>query len=449
MKLTNLIYGERPAVFTQDDKKIRHLRLFFDFIFLAAFALCLPAGAIGQYNSILSVLLLMCAMVSFLDENFYIYSALFMYMRYRMLIGDEPAFRIYSYLVVIRFLIDLSKTKFRVTYLPAIFVFAMHCAFATVGVAGFRTSLNVLVDVVLVYIILLKVLEDSTLLRKFMFAFILGGVLSGVYGWLNSNVAVDINVAGAGAQTVNRNFGALGDPNFAGLLYSLCILVSLTLKNIPVWLRCLFTGFFLVLILQTASLSAIITLVVLSTFLIILRYKSKSFFILLFGFVAVTLVVGFLLSIPAFRQIDAVQGLIIRITEKLSYIPRGRWDLLTTDRWDIWSQALRIFMAKPIWGQLIGGNVITVMATEEAVSFACHNSYIQSLLNFGVLGTVLIYIPFISAFLYRLTQHFVKKNRYEDEDIKVIQLVFMFGFLFFGMTVDFFIDWTYMVLYFI
>ncbi len=449
MKLINLIYGEKPAVITIDEEKKRHVRIFFDFVFLAAFALCLPAGAIGRYNSILAMLLIMCAMVSFFDENFYIYAALFMYMRYRMLIGDEPAFRIYSYLVVLRFLIDLPKTKFRVTYLPAIFVFAMHCVFASVGVAGLRMSLNTLVDVVLAYIILLRVLENNTLLRKFMFAFILGGMLSGVYGWLDSSVAVDINVAGAGAQTVNRNFGALGDPNFAGLLYSLCILVSLTLKNIPSWLRGLFAAFFGVLILQTASLSAIITLVVLSIFLIILKYRYKSFFILLFGFVGVTVVVGLLISIPQFRQIDAVQGLIIRVTEKLSYIPRGRWDLLTTDRWDIWTQALRIFMAKPVWGQLVGGSVITVMATEEAISFACHNSYIQSLLNFGVLGSALIYIPFIAAFIYRLTQHFVKNSRYNDEDIKIIQLVFMFAFFFFGMTVDFFIDWTYMVLYFI
>ncbi len=449
MKLTNLIYGEKAVAVTQDEEKKRHIRLFFDFVFLIAFALCLPAGAMGQFNSILSILLIMCVMVSFFDENFYIYAALFMFMRYRMLIGDEPAFRIYSYLVVLRFLIDLPKTKFRVTYLPAIFVFAMHCVFASVGVAGLRMSLNTLVDVALVYIILLRVLADSTLLRKFMFAFVLGGILSGVYGWLDSSVAVDINVAGAGAQTVNRNFGALGDPNFAGLLYSLCILVSLTLKNIPTWLRCLFAVFFGVLILQTASLSAIITLVVLSIFLIILKYRYKSFFILLFGFVGISLVVALLLSIPGFRQIDAVQGLIIRISEKLSYIPRGRWDLLTTDRWDIWSQALRIFMAKPIWGQLVGGSVITVMATEEAISFACHNSYIQSLLNFGTLGTILIYIPFIAAFIYRLTQHFVKEKQYNDEDIKIIQLVFMFAFLFFGMTVDFFIDWTYMVLYFI
>ena len=74
-------------------------------------------------------------------------------------------------------------------------------------------------------------------MRKFLFAFLLGGVTSGVYGWLNKDVSVDINVSGAGAHTVNRNFGALGDSNFAGLFYSLCIIITIVLKKIPVLKR--------------------------------------------------------------------------------------------------------------------------------------------------------------------------------------------------------------------
>ncbi|MBQ7902044.1 MAG: O-antigen ligase family protein, partial [Clostridia bacterium] len=266
---------------------------------------------------------------------------------------------------------------------------------------------------------------------------------------INSGVAVDINVAGAGVHTVNRNFGALGDPNFAGLFYALCVVIALVLKGIPKLLRAAFVAIFAVLILQTASLSAIITLITLSSFAIILRYRGKSVPILMFGFVGVVAVVSILLAIPQFRQIEAIQGLIIRISEKLSYIPRGRWDLLTTDRWDIWTRAMDIFAAKPLWSQLIGGSVITVMVTEPGINFACHNSYIQSMLNFGILGALMIYLPLFGAFGYRLINHFTTAGGTDTEDIRMIQLVIMFAFIFFGLTVDFFIDWTYMIFYFI
>ena len=36
-----------------------------------------------------------------------------------------------------------------------------------------------------------------------------------------------------------------------------------------------------------------------------------------------------------------------------------------------------------------------------------------------------------------------------EEDIKILQLVFNIAFIVFGFTVDFFIDWPFMMLYFI
>lgn len=449
MKILDTIYGPAENLITTEEQKARKRRIFFDIVLLIAWAICVPTGAIPQYNTILSLMLVVCFLISFSDENLYIYTALFMYMRYRMLIGDEPAYRIYSYLVALRFLIDLPKTKFRVIYLPAIFVFILHSIFALTNFESMRIALNVIVDVVLAYIVLMNVLKDERLFRKYLFFFIMGGVLSGMYGWLNTGVAVDINVAGAGVHTVNRNFGALGDPNFAGLFYALCVVTALMLKGIPRVLRLVFIAIFGILILQTASLSAILTLIILSVFTIILKFRGKSVAILSVGTFAVIVVTALLLAIPQFRQIDAVNGLIIRVNEKLSYIPRGRWDLLTTDRWDIWSQAMGIFLSKPLWAQLIGGSVITVMARDPSINFACHNSYIQSILNFGVLGMLMIYIPLFLTFGYRLIRHFGNDSGYEKEDIRIIQLCIMFAFIFFGMTVDFFIDWTYMIFCFI
>ena len=201
---------------------------------------------------------------------------------------------------------------------------------------------------------------------------------------------------------------------------------------------------------ETASLSAILMLITFGAFLIILKFRGKSVLILLGTFFAAVVGIAVILAVPPLREIDAISGLIIRVTEKLSYIPRGRWDLLTTDRWDIWQDAIAVFSQKAFWGKLIGGSIVTVMVIDYSVmEIACHNSYLQGLLNFGVLGTLVIYIPLITVFTYRLMKHFSKEKGYDGEDIAMLRMVFPFAFIVFGFTVDFFIDWPFMLLYFI
>lgn len=421
-----------------------------DAVFLLGFICCLVPGPFPEFTMYASIVLVLCAVVCFFDENFYLYAALFIYMRYKMLIGDTPAFRIYSYLVVARVLIDLPKTKFRAAYFPALLVFLLHSLFAMPRLTSLRIGLNVIVDCALVYLILLKVLGDERLFRKFIYAFLLGGIASGIYGWTNTEVSVDINVAGAGVQTVNRNFGALSDANFAGLFYSICIVAAVAIKGIPRWLRCILIIAFAVMLLQTASLSALMILGVLSVLYIILRYRMKSIVILTVAFLIISAVIAIILATPQLREIDAIAGLIVRVNEKLSYISRERWDLLTTDRYSIWGDAMRVFSSKSLVGQLIGGSVITVMAIDESVlPIACHNSYIQSLLDFGVVGTLLVYLPLFGGVAYRIFKHISRTGGYQAEDIKILQIVFNVAFIVFGFTVDFFIDWPFMLFYFI
>ncbi len=457
MQMTKSISGtsaKKSLKSSGDRKKI------YDILFVISFLCCLVPGTVPQLTGFASVLMVLCIVANYKNDNFYLFAALFMFMRYRMLIGDTPVYRIYSYLVAFKFISELFKTKFRIAYFPAIFVIVLHSIFALPPVAaeffddtivrGIRTGLNVIVDIALVYMILLKVLENAGLLRKFLYVFLMGGIASGIYGWFNPEVSVDINISGAGVYTVNRNFGALSDSNFAGIYYSLCVMGTIALKGIPKWVRTALALVFIVLILQTASLSALLVLFLLSCFYIILKYRSRSVFILsgvfLVGVVALTL----LLAIPQFRQLDMIAGLIIRIEEKLSYIPRGRWDLLTTDRTALWGEALKLFANKSIWGKLIGGTVITIAATDYSVfPAAVHNSYLQSLLNFGVIGTLLIYLPLFGVFFYRLFKHFSNKSGYKNEDIKIMQMLFSFVFIVFGATVDFFVDWTLMIFYFI
>ena len=438
-----------PETVSSGKIKKNKKRIFFDIVLGLGWLCCLVPGPFPDHVTAASAVLILCIAVSFFDENFYLYAALFIYCRYTMLLGDTPAYRIYSYMIVLRFLLDIRRTKFKMVYFPALFVFFLHSIFAMPALTSLRIGLNVIVDVVLIYIVLLKVSEDANLVRKFIFVFLMGGITSGVYGWTRKDVSVDINVAGAGVHTVNRNFGSLNDSNFAGLFYSLCIICSVVTEKIPVWLKSIFVALFMVMLLQTASLSALLVLSVLLVFYIILKFRVNSVFILLLVFAAIISLIAVIYAVPQLRRLPAISGLIIRITEKLSYLHRGRMDLVTTDRSAIWDNAIRLYMSFPLWRMLIGGKVVTVMAIDfSIVSMACHNSYLQSILNFGVLGALAIYIPLFSVFFFRLNRHFSTPGGYKDEDISMLRLILPFAFMVFGYTVDFFIDWPYVMLYF-
>lgn len=432
---------------------------FYDIVFLIGFLCCLVPGTFPKLTTAASILMILCIIISIRNKNFYLYLGLFMYMRYRMLIGETPAYRIYSYLVVMKLLTEFFRLRFRLPYLPAIFVIIIHSLFALPPIAsqffelplshGFRVGANIIVDIFLVYMIIYKLAEEK-LMRRFFAVFLLGGIASGVYGWFNPDVSVDINIAGAGVHTVNRNFGALSDSNFAGMYYSLCVVISILIKGIPKYIKGILVVLFFVLILQTASLSALLILFLLTCFTIVLKYRTKSILILSATMIGLVIVFSIILIVPQFREIKMIAGLLIRIEEKFSYFLRGRWDLLTTDRAALWGQALDVFRGKSFIGKLIGGSVVTVMATDYSIiPGAVHNTYLQGLLNFGILGTLLIYLPLFGTFGYRLLSHFKQKSGYEDEDVKMIRMLFVFTFVVFGMTVDFFADWPLMLFYFI
>ena len=109
--------------------------------------------------------------------------------------------------------------------------------------------------------------------------------------------------------------------------------------------------------------------------------------------------------------------------------------------------ALSLFSGKSLAGKLFGGSVITMFLAGtniRATYWAVHQSYIQALLNFGILGTLAVFLPILAIYFYRLANHMMRPRGYANEDIRIIQLMCVTAFLVFGMTVDFFIDWAYL-----
>lgn len=421
------------------------LEIYYDAAFALSLLCCALVGRFPQYSLILSGVMVLCFASSILSDRFFLYMALFMFMRNKMVIGGTTAYRFYSYLLVLRMLMELPRLRLRVGQLPVLLVIALHCLFAGSRV-DMRMSMNVLVDCVLIYLVLCRVLQDDRLTRQFLLAFLMGMVLSGIYGFTATDAFRDITVDGR-SEEINRNYGSLGDANYAGFYYVMAFFIALELRGLPKWINAAFAGFALILVLRTASLSALLTLAVLLCFWILLRERSRAVPILILLALGSVLVLSMLLSIPAFRRIPQISGLVLRIAEKLRYLQLGRWDMLTTDRYDLWTAALSLFSGKSLAGKLFGGSVITMFLAGtniRATYWAVHQSYIQALLNFGILGTLAVFLPILAIYFYRLANHMLRPRGYANEDIRIIQLICVTAFLVFGMTVDFFIDWAYL-----
>ena len=447
---------EEMKVAEQIQEKKSFIKRFFekypvsDIALLIGWIMCVLCGMMPEKNTILSLVLFACLVVSWRHKNFYLFLALFMFFRELMLIGSSTVFRIYSYMLVIKLAIEIQTLKIRTVHIPVFLWFALYTVVA-VGSMNLRFGFNIIVDLIIVYFVLIRILEDDELMRKFLFMIMLGGVASGVYGW-TSDAVVEINVGRhKTSETISRYYGALHDANFAGFFYILCFITALDLKKIKIWLRIPLMGLFLYLLLQTGSLSSLITAGAMVFFWTVLKFRQKA---LIWGTGVLVLVAMFIVAIwtiPALNQIEIFSSIILRINERIVYLQQGRWDMLTTDRYSLWMRALDLFNSQETWKQFIGGNVITTMISESPLGsdFACHQTYIQGLLNFGIVGAVLVFGTSVTVFIYRIIGYLTKWYKNDNCDIKRLQILYMFAFFVFGFSVDFFMEWRYLFFYFI
>ena len=423
----------------------RQLFTFHNILIFIGWITCALCGAFPDQNLILSGILLLCVVLSIRNDSFYAYGALFMYFREFMLLGDSTVYRVYSYLLLVKVLLDFKNLKLRMGAMVSLVVYLIFCFFG-IGNLSFRTGMQSALDVVVVYLILAKILADDDLMRLYIITFLLGGVASGIFGW-TTDASVNVDV-GLGATTeITRVYGALYDANYAGYYYTLCIVAAMMVKGLKWWMRAAFGVFFLIVLLETGSLSGLLICLVALVVVTVIRYRTKAVpgLILLFVCLGIFGVIAW--NVPFIRNIESVSNIITRISERMLYLGMGQWDRLTTGRYDLWQTATAYFNQQDAMGKMFGGNVITTVMTDDSIfhsDFACHQMYLQSLLCFGIAGTVVIFSSIAAILVYRIVGFFKKGYSQENSDIKMIQISFMLMALLFGLSVDFFVDWRFL-----
>ena len=80
---------------------------------------------------------------------------------------------------------------------------------------------------------------------------------------------------------------------------------------------------------------------------------------------------------------------------------------------------------------------------KEMVGFP-HQAYIGLLLNIGIIGTAVLLLGLLLKTVFYLLEYLKKR-----EDVHLILITTTYMWIFFGMGIDFFVDWKFFFFYFL
>ena len=196
--------------------------------------ICTAIGMVPAMESLFSIALLAFALCSSAGMSFTSFDVFHLFVDQFNLGSGSPAYRIYSYLVLIKFIVEIPKAKFRVPYLPAFWSFPLlHFR----GRLGGRDPAGPapLCRYFIIYAILIRLKADPPMFRKMVFLFGAVAVAAGIYSMLAGNIiSYDVGREGVRSSEIVRYCATFGDANYAGFFYNIAIFGLLSLKT-PKW----------------------------------------------------------------------------------------------------------------------------------------------------------------------------------------------------------------------
>lgn len=364
----------------------------------------------------------------FKSEKFYVlfailYLSSFFYPRINVELGFSlKSFMVFSFLV---FMFNLNKFRFYLNTYDYIFIFFIIYASLTVPfsldiikgiriifgsliilfcyfVAKFffikyiltnKISLNkIIIPTIFIYTVIVLVL--------YIVAFIL---INGNYIQNEHNLFYGILVERAMPRLVGLHY----DPNIA-FFHSLIFFYYLYFLNNKSILEYILLFLLSVLIILTLSTGGIISIVFsLSIYYLLSFIKMKNKKVNLIKFIKYFLVVAIVI-VYVFFIFDIIESneFIANIVEKrIDNLDKG------SGRYEIWQNGLSIFCDNPFFG--IGWfNFLQYNIVRFGRENYMHNTFLETLVETGILGFLIYLIFFIVLFFYVLKLQYYKNNKY-------------------------------------
>lgn len=407
-------------------------------------------------------------------DEFYVVFAIFFFFYEQLIIKEgSSAFRIVLYLFYLKFFLSKRKININATLLPAIFVIIFYAAFAMMNadtsaevrglilknqqvpsdfIINSKLVMRTMMDLTFVFIVAHIFSTDRKLLHKFFLIWVLVAIASGTYGFFAGNV-FDYNLGynATGAElSVTRYMGSVNDPNYIGIFMNVAIFAVVNLsmfKKLYIKLPLLLILYYFVI--ASGSITALVANAILWAVYIILRYKKSSIIILVVAAIVASLAFFAVTRAPVIKDLSVVVSLEQRISKQfLENVDTTDTAALTSGRTKNWDFYWNYYNKQDILKKLFGGNIVITSSLEpkfkELNGSMPHQAYIGFLMNFGLIGTLLIVLCLLAKNIFYVINYIRTNN-----EVMLLLIMVNVVWIFYGATIDYFSDWRLMFLYFI
>jgi hypothetical protein len=270
----------------------------------------------------------------------------------------------------------------------ALYLVALHGILVVFPAKGYMAFLNYAATCGLVVSLLTR-LRDLELLKKFLISFSIGAVAACLYGLVNPRALTPVSNEMEIVDYV-RFKGVLSDPNYMGLLLVLGLIGAQLLGRRVLAIRIVFSLILVVFVLQTGSLTGLISLVLVAALFTISARRAVSYGLLALGVLVVAMNLGSIYS--WLTTWDAFNFMVDRVARTLQYVGNGDYGSVGSGRVQIAQQYLHYFWNQDVFGVVFGGNLVGAYGVGDALVRAFgdaampHNFHIELLMTIGLFG---------------------------------------------------------------
>lgn len=320
-------------------------------------------------------------------------------------------------LILIKSIIQKKSNKISVNKLTNLYVvLIMLLQFWFSNEASFRSIFQTLIFVFFLIYTWNEIQTDSEKVKDFFFHIALTIFIIALSTVVFGGV---VFMEGYTERLGIRGVGT-GDPNFSALILNTGIAIMLAQNYRS---RIIRIGMILVMIaamVQTVSITGLLCFLALLTcyFLVGMRLPKAASSILMF-FLLVTFVFQYYNTLPDSDRNPNIDFYILRTEEKLNAFSNKDYKHVTTGRTSNTEQNIKYFSSQSVGKKLFGGNP----TPPEGVLLA-HNTYVDILLRFGWLGSILFYYVTIIKLWNSFRLYNTTKKNGEVFLLKVIFVLF-------------------------
>lgn len=391
------------------------------------------------FTKISSIIIIGISLFLLKSEKFYYILPVFIFFNSQLFLpGDISTYRVFSLLLFLKIIFS-KRSKIEIAFFLPLFAVILYCV-SVIAFYDFKQSLLVIFDLTLIVLYISVFIRNN--ISTFFSYYNFGVVISCLYGYFGLNLETFVMIEDQMVQ-VTRFVGSFPDPNYLGLFLNIAILSVVVLDLVKnKTLKITLIIFLYASLLSTLSITGYLcnVLIISAYFIVHKKNNLKN--------IAILIVLGFFLSLNFKFFVNAdypvISDVAKRIDSKLSVDSKSDLSTFTTERSSIWNEHLEYFAQQPILKILFGGNYVTDFGREASFSHVSHQSFIDMLLNFGLIGTLVLLFFFL-----RLTLNYLKNYMKTNSKEFLFLILVKVTWVFYAFGLSMFPSWTFSIFFFL